>query len=79
MSIFDAGAAFRTWAARQGLAPSVAAAQVTDLPAGDQYFAEVTEAFAGLEAPLARAINARRVEPHWLSRRPVGLSQTGMV
>lgn len=61
MSIFDAGAAFRTWAARQGLAPSVAAAQVTDLPVGDQYFAEVTEAFAGLEAPLARAINARRV------------------
>lgn len=61
MSIFDAGAAFRTWAARQGLAPSVAAAQVTDLPAGDPYFSEVTEAFSGLEAPLARAINARRV------------------
>ena len=61
MSIFEAGAAFRTWAARHGMAPTVAAAQVTDVPAGDGYVGLVEDAFAGLDAPLNRAVNARRV------------------
>lgn len=61
MSIFDAGAAFRTWAARHGLAPSSAAAQVTDAPVGDGYIGLVEDAFAGLDAPLSRAVNARKV------------------
>ncbi len=61
MSIFEAGAAFRTWAARQGLAPSIAAAQVADLPAGDRYVGEVSNAFADLDSTLTRAINARRI------------------
>lgn len=61
MSIFEAGAAFRTWAARRGLAPTVAAAQVTDIPVGDGYIGVVEDAFSGIDASLNRAVNMRRV------------------
>ncbi len=61
MSIFEAGAAFRTWAARNGLAPSVAAAQVADIAASDSYITAVTDSFSNLDTPLTRAINARRI------------------
>lgn len=61
MSIFEAGAAFRTWAARHGLAPTVAAAQVTDIPVGGGYIGLVEDAFDGLDGSLARAVNVRRV------------------
>lgn len=61
MSIFEAGAAFRTWAARNGLAPTIAAAQVTDIPVGDGYIGLLEDAFSGLDASLNRAVNARKV------------------
>lgn len=61
MTIHQAGAAFRTWAARNGLAPTVAAAQVAELAHGDAYIAELSDVFAGLDAPITRAINARRI------------------
>ena len=61
MSVFEAGAALRTWAARHGLAPTVAAAQVADLDLGNRYLGQLNEAFDRLDAPLSRAINARKV------------------
>ena len=61
MSIFEAGAAFRIWAARQGLASSSAAAQVADVDVSGPYLSKVTQAFDDLEAPMNRAINARKV------------------
>lgn len=61
MAIFEAGAAFRTWAARQGLAPSHAAAQVTEAQTNDQYLTEVSNAFDGIESTVARSINARKI------------------
>jgi hypothetical protein len=61
MAIFEAGAAFRTWAARQNLAPSHAAAQVTDAPANDHYLSAVTHAFEAIDPAVARSINSRKV------------------
>lgn len=61
MSIFEAGAAFRTWAARQGLASTSAAAQVAELDESGPYLEMVTHAFDDLEAATNRAINTRKI------------------
>ena len=61
MSIVEAGAAFRTWAARHGLAPNAAAAQVAEENARGDLVAQLDAAFGGLEPPLMRAVNARKV------------------
>ena len=69
MSIFEAGAAFRTWAARQGLAPSMAAAQVADLGPNQPLVSDVAAAFADLESPVARAMQARKVHAVAVNQR----------
>ncbi len=61
MSIFEAGAAIRTWAARNGLASSVAAAQIAELSHGEQYSGEINDAFARLDSTTTKAVNARKV------------------
>lgn len=61
MSIFEAGAAFRTWSARQGLAPSTVAAQVAELSDCGDYVEQFSHAFSDLSPSSLRAINARKV------------------
>jgi hypothetical protein len=61
MSIIEAGAAFRTWAARHGLAPNAAAAQVAEENARGELVSQLDLAFGNLDQPLTRALNARRV------------------
>jgi hypothetical protein len=61
MSIIEAGAAFRTWAARHGLAPNAAAAQVAEENARGELVAQLDAAFRDLEPTLMRAVNARKV------------------
>lgn len=61
MSIIDAGAAFRTWAVRHGLAPNAAAAQVAEENARGDLVAQLDAAFSHLDPILMRAVNARKV------------------
>ncbi|MCL4525182.1 MAG: S1 family peptidase [Gammaproteobacteria bacterium] len=60
-NIFDAGAAFRVWAARHGLAPTATAAQVADISTKDEYIDFFEDTFGNLDASLSRAVNARKV------------------
>lgn len=61
MSIFEAGAALRTWAARQGLAPSTSAAQVAEFGNYGEYVDQFNMAFSELSAPTLKAVNMRKV------------------
>lgn len=62
MSIIEAGSAFRTWAARHGLAPSAAAAQVAeDSNTRAELVTQLDDAFGNLDPTLMRAINSRKV------------------
>jgi hypothetical protein len=61
MSIIEAGAAFRTWAARHGLAPNAAAAQVAEDSTRGELVSQLDVAFENLDQQIMRALNARRV------------------
>ena len=61
MTIIEAGAAFRTWAARHGLAPNAAAAQVAEESSRGELVAQLDAEFGNLEPTLMRAVNFRKV------------------
>ena len=58
MSIIEAGAAFRTWTARHGLAPNAATAQVAEEIARSDLVAQLDAASSDLEPTLMQAVNA---------------------
>lgn len=61
MSIFEAGAALRVWAARHNLSASAASAQVNDPSIPGGLLNEAEHLFGELEPPALRAMNSRKV------------------